>query len=157
MKDSILKPGVPVALCSDHAGYPVKEAVKQWLEAQGIACKDFGTYNEDSCDYPDFAHPCAFAVEQGECYPGIAVCGSGEGINITLNKHQGIRSALCWRLAVAQLARQHNDANVLAMGGGFVGPVLANEMVDVFLDTEFSGLEKHSRRISKISEIESEN
>ena len=138
METSILKPGIPVALCSDHAGYQTKEAVKQWLEgqgiaykdfgtynedscdyvkqwleAQGIAYKDFGTYNEDSCDYPDFAHLCAAAVEQGECYPGIAVCGSGEGINITLNKHQGVRSALCWRLAVARLARQHNDANVL--------------------------------------------
>ena len=77
MEKNILKPGSPVALCSDHAGFLVKEAVKQWLEAQGIAYKDFGTYNEDSCDYPDYAHPCALAVEQGECYPGIAVCGSG--------------------------------------------------------------------------------
>jgi ribose 5-phosphate isomerase B len=149
MENTILKPGLPVALCSDHAGYPVKEAVKRWLEGQGIACKDFGTYNEDSCDYPDFAHPCALAVEQGECYPGIAVCGSGEGINITLNKHQGIRSALCWRLAVARLARQHNDANVIAMPGRFVTDEEAIAMVEAFLTTPYEG-GRHQRRIDKI-------
>ena len=149
MKNSILKDGVPVALCSDHAGYPTKEAVKQWLDAQGIAYKDFGTYNEESCDYPDFAHLCADAVEKGECYPGIAVCGSGEGINITLNKHQGIRSALCWRLAVARLARQHNDANVIAMPGRFVTNEEAIMMVAAFLTTPFEG-GRHQRRIDKI-------
>ena len=137
MENSILKPGIPVALCSDHAGYPVKETVKRWLEGQGIACKDFGTYNEDSCDYPDFAHPCALAVEQGE------------GINITLNKHQGIRSALCWRLAVARLARQHNDANVLAMPGRFVTDEEAIAMVEAFLTTPYEG-GRHQRRIDKI-------
>ena len=149
MESSSLKPGIPVALCSDHAGFPVKEAVKRWLDEQGIAYKDFGTYNEDSCDYPDFAHPCAAAVEQGECYPGIAVCGSGEGINITLNKHQGVRSALCWRLAVARLARQHNDANVLAMPGRFVTDEEAIAMVEAFLTTPYEG-GRHQRRIDKI-------
>lgn len=149
MEESILKPGIPVALCSDHAGYPVKEAIKQWLEAEGIAYKDFGTHSEASCDYPDFAHLCATAVEQGECYPGIAVCGSGEGINITLNKHQGIRSALCWRLAVARLARQHNDANVIAMPGRFVTDEEAIMMVAAFLTTPFEG-GRHQRRIDKI-------
>ena len=124
MDNSILKPGIPVALCSDHAGYPVKEAVKRWLEGQGIACKDFGTYN-------------------------IAVCGSGEGINITLNKHQGIRSALCWRLAVARLARQHNDANVLAMPGRFVTDEEAIAMVEAFLTTAYEG-GRHQRRVDKI-------
>ena len=93
--NNILKENVPVGLCSDHAGWATKQAVIAWLDAQGIAYKDFGTYNEDSCDYPDFAHACALAVERGECYPGIGICGSGEGINMTLNKHQGIRSALC--------------------------------------------------------------
>ena len=149
MENFILKPGVPVALCSDHAGYPTKEAIKRWLDEQGIAYKDFGTHSEDSCDYPDFAHPCAAAVEDGTCYPGIAVCGSGEGINITLNKHQGVRSALCWRLAVARLARQHNDANVLAMPGRFVTDEEAICMVEAFLTTPYEG-GRHQRRIDKI-------
>lgn len=155
MDNTILKPGLPVALCSDHAGYPVKEAVKQWLDDQGIAYKDFGTHSEESCDYPDFAHLCAAAVERGECYPGIAVCGSGEGINITLNKHQGVRSALCWRLAVARLARQHNDANVIAMPGRFVTNEEAISMVEAFLTTPFEG-GRHQRRIDKVMALENE-
>ena len=85
-----------IGICSDHAGFELKEYVRGWLEAKGWAYKDFGTYSTESCDYPDFAHPLALAVEAGECYPGIAICGSGEGISITLNKHQGIRAALCW-------------------------------------------------------------
>ena len=145
----ILKENIPVGLCSDHAGFETKQAVMQWLDEQGIAYKDFGTYSTDSCDYPDFAHPCALAVEQGDCYPGIAICGSGEGINITLNKHQGIRSALCWIPEVARLARQHNDANVLAMPGRFVSDEEAIEMVKTFLNTPFEG-GRHQRRIDKI-------
>ena len=145
----ILKENIPVALASDHAGFATKQAIKAHLDALGIAYKDFGTYNEESCDYPDFAHPCALAVEQGECYPGIAVCGSGEGINITLNKHQGIRSALCWIPEVARLAREHNDANVLALPGRFVSNDEAIAMVDVFLNTPFAG-GRHQRRIDKI-------
>ena len=104
-----------IGICSDHAGFELKEYVRGWLEAKGWAYKDFGTYSTESCDYPDFAHPLALAVEAGECYPGIAICGSGEGISITLNKHQGIRAALCWTAEIAHLARQHNDANVLVM------------------------------------------
>lgn len=146
---TILKPGIPVALCSDHAGYATKLAVIDYLKEKGIEYKDFGTYNEDSCDYPDFAHPCALAVENGECYPGIAVCGSGEGINITLNKHQGIRSALCWLPELARLARQHNNANVLAMPGRFVSNEEAIEMVKTFLSTEFEG-GRHQKRVDKI-------
>jgi len=146
---SILKPGIPVALCSDHAGYKTKLALRQWLDEQGIAYHDFGTDSEDSCDYPDYAHPCATAVESGECYPGIAICGSGEGISITLNKHQGVRAALCWRLAVARLARQHNDANVIAMPGRFVTDEEAIQMVEAFLTTPFEG-GRHQRRIDKI-------
>ena len=92
---TILRENCPVALCSDHAGYATKQHIIEHLKSLGVAYKDFGTYNEDSCDYPDFAHPCAEAVERGECYPGIAVCGSGEGISIPLNTHQGIRAALC--------------------------------------------------------------
>ncbi len=146
---TILKPSIPVALCSDHAGYATKQAVIEYLKENNIEYKDFGTYNEDSCDYPDFAHPCALAVESGECYPGIAVCGSGEGINITLNKHQGIRSALCWQPELARLARQHNDANVLAMPGRFVSNEEALEMVKTFLSTPFEG-GRHQKRVEKI-------
>lgn len=138
-----------MALCSDHAGFETKEAVKAYLESQGIEYKDFGTYSTESCDYPDFAHLCASAVECGECYPGIAVCGSGEGINMTLNKHQGIRSALCWIPEIAKLARRHNDANVLAMPGRFVTDEEAVEMVKTFLGTEYEG-GRHQRRIDKI-------
>lgn len=139
----------PVALCSDHAGYATKLAVIEYLKSEGIEYKDFGTYSEDSCDYPDFAHLCANAVESGECYPGIGICGSGEGINMTLNKHQGIRSALCWIPEIAKLARQHNDANVLTMPGRFVSNEEAIEMVKTFFGTEYEG-GRHQRRINKI-------
>ena len=145
----ILQPNKPIALCSDHAGYATKMAVIDYLKSQGIAYKDFGTYSEDSCDYPDFAHLCAKAVESGECYPGIGICGSGEGINMTLNKHQGIRSALCWTSEIASLARRHNDANVLALPGRFLNNDEAIELVKVFLSTDFEG-GRHQRRIDKI-------
>ena len=146
---TILQEGIPVALCSDHAGLDTKLAIIDYLNELGIEYKDFGTYTHDSCDYPDFAHLCAVAVESGECYPGIAICGSGEGINITLNKHQGIRSALCWIPEIARLARQHNDANVIALPGRFVSNEEAIEMVKTFLATPFEG-GRHQRRIDKI-------
>lgn len=146
---TILKPNIPVALCSDHAGFEMKQAVIGYLKQQGIAYKDFGTYSTDSCDYPDFAHPCAEAVESGECYPGIAICGSGEGISMTLNKHQGIRAALCWLPEIAALSRQHNDANVLSMPGRFITVEQALEIVKTFLSTSFEG-GRHQRRIDKI-------
>ena len=142
-----------IGLASDHAGFELKQHVIAWLEAKGWAYKDFGTYSSDSCDYPDFAHPLAQAVEGGECYPGIAICGSGEGISMTLNKHQGIRAALCWRSDIAHLSRQHNDANVLCMGGRVIGSGLAAEIVDIFLDTEFEG-GRHARRVDKIMKLE---
>lgn len=146
---TILKPNIPVALCCDHAGYATKQAVMKYLDEQGIAYKDFGTFSTESCYYPDFAHPAALAVEKGECYPGIGICGSGEGINITLNKHQGIRSALCWIPEIAHLARQHNNANFLAMPGRFVTDEQAIAMVKEFLSTDFEG-GRHQRRIDKI-------
>lgn len=145
----ILKENTQVAICSDHAGYDTKMAIIEYLKSENIAFKDFGTHSEDSCDYPDFAHPCASAVESGECYPGIAVCGSGEGISMTLNKHQGVRCALCWIPEVASLAREHNDANVIALPGRFVSHEQAIEMVKVFLSTAFAG-GRHQRRIDKI-------
>ena len=99
-----------VGLASDHAGFELKEFVKTWLTEKGYPCKDFGTYSTESCDYADYAHPLALAIEAGECGPGVAICGSGEGISMTLNKHQGIRAALCWMPEIAHLSRQHNDA-----------------------------------------------
>ncbi len=138
-----------VGLACDHAGYEMKEHVKAWLVAKGYECKDFGTNSTDSVDYPDFAHPLALAVETGECYPGIAICGSGNGINMTLNKHQGIRAALCWTDELASLARAHNDANVLVMPGRFISMELAEAIVASFLDTPFEG-GRHCRRIDKI-------
>ena len=110
-----------VGLASDHAGFELKEFVKTWLTEKGYPCKDFGTYSTESCDYADYAHPLALAIEAGECGPGVAICGSGEGISMTLNKHQGIRAALCWMPEIAHLSRQHNDANVLVMPGRFIG------------------------------------
>ncbi len=138
-----------IGICSDHAGFELKQHVKKWLEAKGWPYKDFGTYSTESCDYPDFAHPLACAIEAGECYPGIAICGSGEGISITLNKHQGIRAALCWMPDIASLARRHNDANVLVMPGRFISADLCRRLVDIFLNTEFEG-GRHQRRIDKI-------
>ena len=109
-----------IGLCSDHAGYELKEYIKTLLDARGLSYKDFGTYSSDSCDYPDYAHPMAEAIERGEVYPGIAICGTGNGIGMTLNKHQGVRAALCWRSDIAQLARAHNDANVVVVPGRFI-------------------------------------
>ena len=138
-----------IGICSDHAGYALKQYVKQCLEAKGWEYKDFGTYSPESVDYPDFAHPLALAVEADECYPGIAICGSGNGINITLNKHQGIRAALCWTAEIAGLARQHNDANVLVMPGRFITNQEANEIMTKFFSTPFEG-GRHQRRVEKI-------
>lgn len=138
-----------IGICSDHAGFALKQHVKQWLEAKGWAYKDFGTYSEESCDYPDFAHQLAEAVEAGECYPGIAICGSGQGISMTLNKHQGIRAALCWEPELAALARQHNDANVLSMPGRFISNEKADEIMEAFFSASFEG-GRHQRRVDKI-------
>ena len=146
-----------IALASDHGGFELKESVKKHLQERGLEFKDFGTYDLNSCDYPDFGAQAARAVADGQCEKGIVICTTGIGISIVANKIKGIRCALCSEVSTARLTREHNDANVLAMGGGFVGPVLANEIVDTFLDTPFSWLEKHSRRISKISEIEKDN
>lgn len=138
-----------VGLCSDHAGFELKEHVETLLAERGLEYKDFGTYSTDSCDYPDFAHKLGEAIEKGEVYPGIAICGSGNGISMTLNKHQGVRDALCWSEEIAKLARQHNDANVLSMPGRFVTNEEADKTVAAFLDTPFEG-GRHQRRIDKI-------
>lgn len=138
-----------IALCSDHAGYELKSIVAGYLESQNVEFEDFGTYSAASCDYADFAHPAARAVEEGRCSEGIAICGSGNGIAMTLNKHQGIRAALCWLPELAALARQHNDANVLVMPARFIEPTVALELVDIFLSTPFEG-GRHAARIAKM-------
>ena len=138
-----------VGVACDHAGFPLKQFVIQYLESKGYQYKDFGTYSDTSCDYPDFAHPLAEAVESGECYPGIAICGSGEGMVMTLNKHQGIRAGLAWDKEVAGLIRQHNNANVLVMPGRFIANELAETIRDEFFKTPFEG-GRHERRVEKI-------
>lgn len=138
-----------MGLCSDHAGFELKNIIIGYLESQGVAYKDFGTFSAESCDYPDFAHPCALAVENGVVYPGVAVCGSGNGIGMTLNKHQGIRAALCWLPELARLARAHNNANILVLPGRFIEPEVALQCVDVFFSTDFEG-GRHQRRIDKM-------
>ena len=138
-----------VGICADHAGYELKNYVRSWLESKGYTYTDFGTSSTDSVDYPDFAHPLALAVEEGTCYPGVAICGSGNGINMTLNKHQGIRAALCWESEIAHLARQHNDANVLVMPGRFISTEEADAILTAFFSTAFEG-GRHQNRIDKI-------
>ncbi len=138
-----------IGLCSDHAGYELKEFAKKWLEAKGLRCTDFGTYSTDSCDYPDFAHKLGQAITDGTCRMGVAVCGTGNGINMTLNKHAKVRAALCWTTEIAALARQHNDANVLVMPGRFITTGEAEKILETFMSTPFEG-GRHERRIEKI-------
>lgn len=138
-----------IGLASDHAGYELKLYVIQYLEEKGLAYKDYGTYSEESCDYPDYAHALARGIETGECSRGIAICGSGEGISMTLNKHQHIRAALVWIPEIARMTRLHNDANVLCMPGRYITFDTAREIMDEFLTTPFEG-GRHIRRIEKI-------
>ncbi len=140
---------ITLAMCCDHAGYELKNKIKALLGEKGYKVRDFGTHSEDSCDYPDFAHPCAAAVERGECAAAIAMCGTGNGIAITLNKHQGIRAALCWAPEIARLAREHNDANVLVLPARVIDPEVAVTVVETYLATAFEG-GRHERRIAKI-------
>lgn len=138
-----------IAIGSDHGGYALKQVIISHLADRGIEFRDFGTYSEESCDYPDYAHPLAEAIEKGELPRGIAMCGSANGITITLNKHQGIRAAICWEPEIASLARKHNDANVCSMPARFIDRDTAIKIVDTFLSTEFEG-GRHQRRIDKI-------
>ena len=138
-----------IGLASDHAAFPLKQFVKQYLEEKGIAYKDYGTYTEASCNYADFGHALAEGIEKGEVYPGIAMCGSGEGISMTLNKHQSIRAGLCWIPEIAHLIRQHNDANVLVMPGRFIDNDIARKIMDEYRNTEFEG-GRHQARIDAI-------
>ncbi len=139
-----------IALASDHAGYNLKQAVIAFLQEKGAQTHDFGCFSTESCDYPDFAHPMAAAVETGEYDFGISICSSGNGICMTANKHQGIRAALCWEVRLAELARQHNNANVLGLPASFVSEELALQMVETFFTTDFEG-GRHERRVNKIA------
>jgi len=138
-----------IGLASDHAGFEMKQYVKQYLDEKQIEYKDYGTYSEESCDYPDFAHALAKGMEEGEVVQGVAICGSGEGISMTLNKHQSIRAALVWTPEIAKMTRLHNDANVLCMPGRYIDCKTAKEIMDNFFNTAFEG-GRHIRRIEKI-------
>lgn len=140
---------LPVAIGSDHAGFQYKEQLKAWLTQQGWQVSDKGTHSTDSTDYPDYAHPVAQMVEDGNAAAGILICGSGNGVCMTANKHKGIRAALCWNEELAALARQHNNANVICMPERFVPYETAQRMAELFLATEFEG-GRHERRVEKI-------
>lgn len=140
---------LPIAIGSDHAGFKYKEQLKQYLTQKGMTVVDKGTFSEESTDYPDYAHPVATMVEEGAAAAGILICGSGNGVCMTANKHQGIRAALCWNEELAMLARQHNNANVLCMPERFVDYATAQKMADLFLSTPFEG-GRHERRVEKI-------
>lgn len=143
-----------ISLACDHGGLELKNEIKAHLEARGFECRDFGTFTKDSCDYPDYARPAAEAVASGECERGILVCTTGIGVSITANKVNGVRCALLHDKMSARLTREHNDTNMMALGAGVVGPMLALEIVDTWLDTPFSGVERHQRRIDKVMAIE---
>ncbi len=141
---------IPIA--SDHAGFELKEEVKSYLASKGIETKDFGTFSADSVDYPDFAHQVGAAVNRGDYGRGIVICGSGNGVQMTVNKYPNVRCALCWNEEIAQLARQHNDANILSMPARFIPADVALKIVDIFLSTPFEG-GRHQRRVEKINKL----
>jgi len=138
-----------IAIGSDHAGFCLKEEVKVFLTNKGMEVRDFGTHSEESMDYPDVAHPLADAVEKGDYYPGILICGSGNGVSMVANKHKRIRAALCWTEEIARLARLHNDANILSLPARFITTEDALKIVEIFLNTAFEG-GRHQKRVDKI-------
>ena len=142
-----------IAIASDHGGYLLKEHIKAYLAAKGITCEDFGTDSTESCDYPIFAKAAAEAVASGRCERGIVICTTGIGVSIAANKVRRIRCALCGDVLSAEMTRRHNDANMLAMGAGIVGHLMAERIVDTFLNTEFEG-GRHARRVAEMMEIE---
>lgn len=149
MKETIFDKTKPLAIGCDHAGFEYKEAIKKILSDAGWQVEDKGTYSLESTDYPDYAHAVANMVASGEAVTGILVCGSGNGVCMSANKHQGIRAALCWNEEVTALARQHNNANILCLPARFVSLELAEQMTDIFLSTAFEG-GRHERRVNKI-------
>lgn len=141
-----------IAIGSDHAGFKLKEKVKKYLLTKGFSVKDYGCYSEERADYPDYAHPLSQAVANNEFEFGVLVCGSGNGINMAANKHKGIRAALCWKQELAELARQHNNANVLSLPARFIEEEEAIKCVETFVNTPFEG-GRHAERVNKISNI----
>lgn len=140
---------VIIGLACDHAAFPLKQFVIKYLTEKGLEFKDYGTYSEDSCNYAEFGHKLGYGIENGEVNIGIAMCGSGEGISMTLNKHQGVRAGLCWIPEIAHLIRQHNNANVLVMPGRFIDNETARKIMDEYLNTPFEG-GRHQARIDSI-------
>lgn len=138
-----------IGIACDHAAFDLKEFLVGYLGSKGFEVVDFGTHSEESCDYPDFAHALGEAIDNGELVRGIGLCGSGEGISMTLNKHQSVRAALCWAPEIAKLSRQHNNSNVLCMPARFITNDEALEMLNIWLDTEFEG-GRHQRRLDKM-------
>lgn len=142
-----------IAIGSDHGGYTLKETIKKYLDEKGVRYRDFGAYSDESCDYPDFGAAVGRAVASGECERGILVCGTGIGISLAANKIKGVRAAVCGDCFSAEMARLHNDANILALGERVTGPGLALKLVDIFLETPFEG-GRHQRRVDKIMALE---
>ncbi len=140
----------PVAIGCDHAGFEYKEDIISFLDGKSVTWKDYGTFSTNSVDYPDFAHPVANAVENDEASFGILICGSANGVAITANKHQHIRAAVCWEEEIAELARRHNDANVICIPGRFVSEGLVEKMIEIFMHTTFEG-GRHASRVNKIA------
>ena len=138
-----------IAVGCDHAGFPYKDSLVEWIQSRGIDVYDFGTNSADSVDYPDFVHPVAETLEKGDAQLGIVLCGSGNGVAMTANKHASVRAAVCWQEDIAALARQHNNANVLAIPVRFIDEALALSIVKIFVETEFEG-GRHARRVGKI-------
>jgi ribose 5-phosphate isomerase B len=138
-----------IGIGSDHAGYELKEKVKKHLKNKNIEVEDFGPFSDDRADYPDFAHPVAIAVASKNVDLGVLICGSGNGINMTANKHQEIRSALCWQVDIAEMARLHNNANIIALPARYISEEIALKCIDIFLSTDFEG-GRHADRVEKI-------
>jgi ribose 5-phosphate isomerase B len=153
MKSTVFNKSLPIAIGCDHAGFECKEAVMKMLQEGGWQVVDKGTYSHSSVDYPDFAHPVAEMVAQGKATAGLLFCGSGNGVCMTANKHDGVRAALAWTSEIAILARQHNDANVLCVPARYVSQDVANRMVDDFLFSPFEG-GRHERRVEKINKFD---
>ena len=147
---AVFNVSLPIAIGSDHAGFAYKTELIAWLEQKGLPVKDFGTYSTDSVDYPDYAHPTATSVEKGEAAFGILLCGSANGVCMTANKHQGIRAGLSFMPEVARLIRQHNDANIICIPARFVALPLAQEMIEIFMQTAFEG-GRHQNRVNKMA------
>jgi ribose 5-phosphate isomerase B len=146
----VFNAALPIAIGCDHAGYEYKTQLIPWLHQKGWQVNDFGTSSPDSVDYPDFAHPTALSVEKGESAFGILICGSGNGVCMTANKHNGIRAGLCWQTEVAKLVRLHNNANIICIPARFVALATAHEMIDIFMATAFEG-GRHQNRVSKMT------